>query len=259
MDYRMAVCVLASGSRGNAIYVSDGSTSILVDAGLSGIEIERRLKQRGLSPSALSAIVVTHEHADHVTGVGVLSRRYHIPVYLSAQTEQAAAPVTGKLFQSVAFEPGHAFSVFSLKLHPFTLSHDALDPVGLTVSGNGRKIGIATDMGRATALVKDHLQGCRLLVLEANHDPRMLEEGPYPWPLKQRIQSRHGHLSNMQARALLREIRHPGLSHVVLAHLSETNNTPERALGTVSDSVDPRHTRLEAAVQERCGRLLWIP
>ena len=259
MDYKLAVCVLASGSRGNAIYVSDGITSILIDAGLSGIEIERRLKCRGISPENFSAIVVTHEHTDHILGVGVLSRRYHIPVYLSGDTKRAAEPETGKLFQIVDFEPGRTFAVRSLMLHPFTLSHDAEDPVGLTLSGNGKKIGIATDMGFATGLVKDHLQECTLLVIEANHDIQMLEEGPYPWPLKQRIQGRQGHLSNVQSRDLLKEIRHRGLAHVVLAHLSETNNTPEKALRTIEGSVDSRFTRIDVALQDRCGDLLIIP
>jgi len=259
MDYKLAVCVLASGSRGNAIYVSDGITSILVDAGLSEIEIERRLKFRGISPETFSAIVVTHEHTDHILGVGVLSRRYHIPVYLSGDTKRAAEPATGKLFQSIDFEPGRTFAVRSLMLHPFALSHDAEDPVGLTLSGNGKKIGIATDMGIATGLVKDHLQECTLLVLEANHDIQMLEEGPYPWPLKQRIQGRQGHLSNVQSRDLLKEIRHRGLAHVVLAHLSETNNTPEKALHTIEGSVDSRFTRIDVALQDRCGDLLILP
>ncbi len=258
MDPKLAVCILASGSRGNAIYVSDGITAILIDAGLSGIEIERRLHSRGLSARSLSAIVVTHEHADHISGVGVLSRRWQLPVYQSDPTKKAGASATGRLCQSIAFETGKAFAVSSLTVHPFSLSHDAEDPVGLTLSANGKKIGIATDMGIATGLVKDHLRECSLLVLEANHDVRMLEEGPYPWPLKQRIRSRCGHLSNQQSRDLLREIRHRRLEHVVLAHLSETNNTPEEALRTVSASLDSRSTRLEAAVQDRCGPWLWI-
>jgi len=258
MDYKLTVCVLASGSRGNAVYVSDGTTAILIDAGLSGIEIERRLQYRGLSAGALSAIVVTHEHTDHVSGVGVLSRRHRLPVYLSAPTQRAAASATGKLFESMPFESGRPFTIQSLTLHPFSLSHDAEDPVGLVLFGNGKKIGIATDMGIATALVMEHLRECHLLILEANHDPRMLENGPYPWPLKQRIQSRNGHLSNEQSRNLLREIRHRQLEHVVLAHLSETNNTPETALRTIRGSIDSRYTRLHAAVQDRCGDLLFI-
>ncbi|MBW1776271.1 MAG: MBL fold metallo-hydrolase [Deltaproteobacteria bacterium] len=258
MDHPLSVCVLASGSRGNAVYISDGTTAILIDAGLSGIEIERRLSCRGLSPRMLSAIVVTHEHADHIQGVGVLSRRYGLPVYSSARTMQAADRFVGKVCECIPFETGREWVLGSLAMRPFALAHDAEDPSGMVVSANGKKIGIATDMGTATALVKEHLKDCHLLILEANHDPRMLEEGPYPWPVKQRVQSRCGHLSNEQTRNLLKEIRHKKLAHVVLAHLSETNNTPQKALGAVASAVDTRYTRLEAAVQDRCGELIWI-
>jgi phosphoribosyl 1,2-cyclic phosphodiesterase len=127
-----------------------------------------------------------------------------------------------------------------LTLHPFAISHDARDPSGFTISRSGRKVGIATDLGIATGMVKHHLQNCSLLVMEANHDPAMLTEGPYPWPLKQRIKSRSGHLSNQDSRDLLGEIKHDGLCHVVLAHLSETNNTADKALRAVQEALNGR-------------------
>lgn len=245
------LCVLASGSRGNSVYVSDGNNAILIDAGLSGREIDRRLRSRGLSPSSLRAIVVSHEHSDHIQGVGVLSRRWRLPVYINRKT--AAGASIGRLHQCLHFECGTAFQIGSFRIHPFSLSHDAADPSGFTIGASGWKIGIATDLGCATAMVRHHLADCRALVLEANHDPEMLLQGPYPWPLKQRIRARTGHLSNADSGALLGELSHPGLRQVVLAHLSETNNTPEKAFQTVAPFLENHLVRLSVAVQNRCG------
>ena len=256
-DFRLAVCVLASGSKGNAIYVSDGHTSILVDAGLSGREIERRLQSQGLRADDLSALVLSHEHADHVQGVGVLSRRYRLPVYVTPKTAGAAYRL-GKLSQTVHFECGETFRIGGLNIHPFSLSHDAEDPAGFTIRSNGLKLGIVTDLGMVTAMVREHLKGCHALVLEANHDDTMLINGPYPWPLKQRIRSRMGHLSNADSSTLLNDILHDSLQHVILAHLSETNNTPEEALRSVAPALSGSGTRLHVAHQHRCGDLIFI-
>ncbi|MCP4214977.1 MAG: MBL fold metallo-hydrolase, partial [bacterium] len=146
------VCALASGSKGNAIYVSDGKTSVLVDAGLSGRELERRMRSKGLDPEKLSAVLVTHEHSDHIRGAGVLSRRFRIPVYISAKTKRAADTQLGKLHESIHFEIGNGFSIGGLNVRPFSTSHDARDPAGFTVEHGGRKIGIATDLGIATSM-----------------------------------------------------------------------------------------------------------
>jgi phosphoribosyl 1,2-cyclic phosphodiesterase len=256
----LCVCLLASGSKGNAIYVSDGRTSLLVDAGLSGIEMERRFAAAGLEISTLQAIVVSHEHSDHIRGVGVLSRRYQLPVYISSGTQKACGTQLGRLHAVHHFETGRSFTLNGLTIHPFVTSHDAADPAGFTISRNGRKIGIATDLGIATGMVKEHLKTCDLLILEANHDPTMLIEGPYPWPLKQRIKSRNGHLSNQESGDLLAEIRHDGLCHVILAHLSETNNTPEIARQTVEKLLAGTDCRfdLHVARQDRCTHLLVL-
>ena len=255
-DPGLAVCVLASGSRGNAVYVSDGDTAILVDAGLSGVEIQRRMACHGLCPENLSAIVVTHEHNDHIQGVGVLARRFSLPVFMTERTHRAAPRTVGKIGDLHPVCCGTPFSVGTLDLHPFSTSHDAADPAGFTVTGNGVKIGMATDLGIATALVREHLQGCRGLILEANHDPEMLINGPYPWPLKQRISSRTGHLANPDTRNLLEEIVHDRLHHVVLAHLSEENNTPEKAARTVGRILTGSRVKLQVARQDRCGDLI---
>ena len=257
-DYNLSVCMLASGSRGNSIFVSDGLTSILIDAGLSGIEIERRMQSKGLYPEDLDAILVSHEHTDHVQGVGVLSRRFNLPVYISRGTEEAAAQHLGALHDFKRFECGTTFQIENLTIHPFSVSHDAQDPAGFTILQNGTKVGITTDLGIATAMVKEHLKGCSLLILEANHDPAMLIDGPYPWPVKQRIQSRAGHLSNEASKNLLKEIQHERLQHVVLAHLSETNNTPQKALAEVSRALIHPNTKLEIATQDECGALIHL-
>jgi phosphoribosyl 1,2-cyclic phosphodiesterase len=254
----LTVCVLASGSRGNAVYVSDGITSVLLDAGLSGKEIQRRMQQRGLEPSLLTALVVSHEHNDHVHGVGVLARRYGLPVYITRKTLRATAAHLGRVDRLEHFDCGTDFRIGELLLHPFSTSHDAVDPAGFSVRRNGVKIGIATDLGTAPAMVRHHLRDCRMVILEANHDTAMLERGPYPWSLKQRVKSRTGHLSNNASARLLQTVQHEGLEWVVLAHLSETNNTPALALDTVSRVISSCRLRLLVADQHRPGKVLSL-
>ena len=255
----LSVCVLASGSKGNAIYIGDGQTALLIDAGLSGIEIQRRMEMAQLNIQELDAIVVSHEHSDHIRGVGVLARRFNLPVYITRGTATATAGQLGRIDELHHFDIGTTFAINDLTIHPFSISHDASDPAGFTVAQNGRKIGIATDLGIATGMVKQHLKACSLLVLEANHDPVMLTEGPYPWPLKQRIKSRSGHLSNQDSRDLLNEVKHEGLCHVILAHLSETNNTPEKAFKAVQQAIEKEdRIELQVACQDRCGGLVIL-
>jgi phosphoribosyl 1,2-cyclic phosphodiesterase len=229
-----------------------------VDAGLSGVEIERRMQSRNLSPESLHAIVVSHEHEDHIRGVGILARRYNIPVYLTAKTFEAAKSLIKNIPRSVFFDCGTPFNINTLSIHPFSISHDAADPSGFTIQVNQKKIGIATDLGIVTTMVRHHLKSCDMLILEANHDPDMLFNGPYPWYLKQRVNGRTGHLSNQDSRLLLEEIQHEQLQHVILAHLSETNNTPEKALAEIRPAVDSRYTQLTVSSQDICSRLVLL-
>jgi len=225
----MRFCVLASGSKGNAAWIEAGGEAVLVDAGLSGRELIRRMTLAGLEPDRLKAILVTHEHRDHVLGVGVLARRWGLPVYINEATLDRSRPIIGSIKPHL-FSTGTDFAVGEFQIHPFSLSHDAADPVGLTFERNGTRLGLATDLGVATNLVRERLSGCRALILEANYDDQMLTEGPYPWETKRRVRSRHGHLSNENAAELLADVAHAGLIKVVLAHLSQTNNTADLAL-----------------------------
>ncbi len=257
-EFNMQICMLASGSRGNSVYISVGGTSLLIDAGLSGIEIERRMKARNLDIKNLNAIIVSHEHSDHIQGVGILARRYQLPVYISSQTLGSAAAQLGAMQQIHHFSCGTEFTVCDLSIRPFSISHDASDPAGFTIGSNGHKIGIATDLGIATAMVRQHLKDCCCLILEANHDIPMLEEGPYPWSVKQRVKGRTGHLSNESSRELLMDVMHDQMTHVILAHLSETNNTPEKALRVVTEHLPDTHLKVSVATQSAAGPVIKL-
>ncbi|HOV84735.1 MAG TPA: MBL fold metallo-hydrolase [Syntrophobacteraceae bacterium] len=225
----MALCfqLIASGSKGNAILVCSPKTRILVDAGLSARELCKRLEKTCTPANRLDALVLSHEHGDHVRGAGVLSRRFHVPVYLNQGTRENLPEQTGPMESMQIFQSGSPFSVGDLEIHPFSISHDAADPVGFVVEHNAVRLGICTDLGVATQLVRTRLRGCRGIVLEANHDTDLLLNGPYPWELKQRIRGRHGHLSNSDAYELLDTLHHDRLKTVVFAHLSEVNNHPD--------------------------------
>jgi len=244
--------VLASGSKGNSIYLATERVQLLVDAGLSAREIERRLLSISVSPKDLSGIVVTHEHVDHVRSIGSLSRRYKLPVYLNRGTYLQLPAAVGRLHEKEEFVAGRSFTIGDIILHPFSVSHDAADPVGFTLLNGSVKIGLCTDLGAATRLVHRHLEHCSALVLEANYDLEMLKNGPYPWPVKQRIKSRLGHLSNQQSGEVLKQVFNEGLQELILAHMSETNNSPEmllKAFSTILDHPMRQHLNITLASQ----------
>jgi len=234
----MSVCVsmLASGSRGNCAIVASASTSILVDAGISCRETFRRMKVVGQDPHALSAILITHEHSDHIYGLATLAKKLRIPVFMTGATHQAWARAMRnqngekpQLEKLERFESGHSFQVGDILIKPFTIPHDAADPVGFTFRAEGVKVGIATDLGYLPVSVRDHLSGSDVLVLESNHDLEMLRVGPYPWSVKQRVMSRVGHLSNGALADFFTKDYDNHATFVVLAHLSLENNHPEIA------------------------------
>ena len=235
----MNFCILGSGSKGNCTLVESGSTAVLIDAGFSGKEISRRLALIHRSPDDLTAILVTHEHGDHISGVGVLSRRCQLPVHANAGTYRAAESRVKKLYRRVEFETGTAFSVDDLEVHPFRISHDTADPVGFVLSDGKDSICFCTDTGTVTTLIRQRARQCQALILEANYDRQMLQNGPYPMQIKQRVRSNQGHLANDDAARLLAELSGSLLRKVLLAHISETNNLPELVRARIQQEVEP--------------------
>lgn len=289
LEHMVKMTVLASGSRGNSTVISTSRTRILVDVGVSCRELFKRMAAAGEDPRTLDAILITHEHQDHVQGLAVTARKLGIPVYFTEPThrewvrwmnprkrmtyadwlaarkgeaqavpvnpeidgreafeeEQSEADALGSAPQSAAetkpakdpsalpaieyFSAGEGFSVGDISVTPFTIPHDAADPVGFIFEADGVRIGFATDLGYMPPNAKRHLRGCDLLMLESNHDLDMLRDGPYPWSVKQRVLSRVGHLSNLAAAEFLEADYDGSAAYVVLAHLSESNNLPELA------------------------------
>ena len=232
----VSVTVLASGSKGNCTLVASSGTRLLVDAGLSCRELLRRLSSCGNGTSDIDAILITHEHSDHVGGLHVLAKRLKVPVYMTGATHDAyrryARDSAGNrihLERLETFQAGSSFQIGDITVTPFTIPHDAVDPVGFTFRSEGIKAAICTDLGYMPSSVKHHIRGCQVLMIESNHDLEMLRGGPYPWAVKQRVMSRVGHLSNDALADFLTTDYDGGAEFLILAHLSEQNNHPEVA------------------------------
>ncbi len=236
----MRLCLLASGSKGNAALLDDGHTCLLIDAGLSGRELCRRLDLVGVSADSIDALLITHEHADHIKGLAPMVRRFHIPVHLHTELAGRLADV-GRHESVQEFETGAPWQIGEFVVEAFPVSHDSIAPVGFTINGSLGKIGFATDLGMTTRLVECHLQNCKALVIETNHDEEMLRDGPYPWHLKQRIKSNRGHLSNTMSGQLVQNLVWPGLNAIFLAHLSDANNCPQLACRTVQNVLNSQN------------------
>lgn len=251
----LQICVLASGSSGNCTLVRSDDTAILVDAGLSGRETARRLASVGVSLDQVQAVCLSHEHNDHTAGVSVLHRRHGIALFANSGTIEALQRDSGAaaLNWSV-FQTGSPFVVGSLRIEPFSVPHDASDPVGFIVSHGAMRIGVVTDMGSVTHLIRERLRPCRAIVLEANHDVEMLQGSDRPWSLKQRILGRQGHLSNEHAADLIAEIAGPGLEQIFLAHLSAECNRADLALKTTVqrlEKIGHQHVRVSLSYPDR--------
>ena len=232
----MRVAVLASGSSGNAIWVSSGSTSVLVDAGISARKILTAID--ALDPDGtVDAVLVTHEHSDHVSGLRTLSRRTGARVYATAGTHAVVDRKLKGIGERAVVEAGERFSVGDLDVAPFAISHDCVEPVGYSITDGSERVVVATDLGIVTHAVRHHISQADCLVLEFNHDERMLMDGSYPWFLKQRILGRSGHLSNAAAARELISLRDCPTSVLVLAHLSRENNTPELASAAAAEAL----------------------
>jgi phosphoribosyl 1,2-cyclic phosphodiesterase len=256
----MRITVLGSGSSGNAILVESQCTRLLIDAGFSGRDLERRLATVDVAPESIDGLLITHDHSDHTMGMGILARRWGIPLYLTDLTRAACARLLKGTETVRRYHSSEPVVLGDLVVNPFLTLHDAVDPVAVTVTETrtGQKMGIATDLGRPTAAVRHSLRHCDLLILESNHDEILLRESPYPWSVKSRIASSHGHLSNRAAAELVTDLAHPGLAGVVLAHLSGNANDPRIAEDTVGQALERLHFGGELLVGKQHEPLLPI-
>ena len=253
---------LLSGSSGNALYIGAGDTHILVDAGVSMAKLLPQMKDAGLDPKDLDCILVTHEHSDHVQGVGVLSRKFHIPICATQGTWDGMEKKIGKIEPEHVriIEAGRDFYLGRLNIMPFSIPHDANDPVGYSFRLGGIKCAIATDIGCIKPGWMDEVAGSDVLLLEANHDVDMLRAGSYPYALKRRILGKNGHLNNDDCGRAAVELAQRGVRHIILGHLSAENNHPDLAMLTVemalrTEGIEPgRHIDLSIARRDcLCG------
>jgi phosphoribosyl 1,2-cyclic phosphodiesterase len=232
----MRFAVLGSGSAGNAAVVECGGQRLMIDAGLSAKQLSLRLQQVGIDPASLDGILLTHEHGDHVRGLKVFLKQFPIPVFATPDTTRVVREEGIKDGKWKSFEAGQVFSIGEIAVETFAIQHDAVDPVGFVVGYNTRRLGFLSDAGFVTRSMTDRLRALHGLFVEANYDEALLEaDTKRPWSIKQRISSRHGHLSNKQVAELVRDIAHPALGQVVLGHLSSDCNNPEIILGKLRE------------------------
>jgi phosphoribosyl 1,2-cyclic phosphodiesterase len=235
-------CSLASGSSGNSHLINDGKKFLLIDAGLSGKQIENKLREVDVDPKNLSAILVSHEHSDHICGVGILSRRYNIPIYANDGTWSGMASKIGNIKDEniKCFKSNENFSIGDFNIRPYKISHDANEPVGFSIANDNIKISIATDLGYISEDIIEEIKDSNLVILESNHDEEMLKAGSYPYSLKRRVLSNIGHLSNEAAGNAIVDLVSKNVKSILLAHLSKENNFPELAIATVKNILDSK-------------------
>lgn len=229
-------CPLASGSKGNCLYIGTDKTKILIDAGLSTKSIREKLAKIGVALEEIDAILVTHEHTDHIRGLTTLGNKWKIPICTNSETAKALYPLVGQLRYKI-FSNGESFVYGDIEVRPFSIQHDAVDPVAFTFKLGDVKVGVCADLGFVSSLVVKELVGCDYLYVEANHEPSMVHASARPQVYKQRVLSRLGHLSNQECAQLLENVLHPHVKHIYLAHLSSECNAPERALSVIEEKV----------------------
>jgi phosphoribosyl 1,2-cyclic phosphodiesterase len=251
----MRFASLGSGSEGNALVIQAGATCVLMDCGFTLSETDARLSRLGLEVGQLSGIVVTHEHGDHISGVARLARKYSIPVWLTHGTLRVQYSSLAGLSGLTEIIPQNSFAVGEVQVQPYIVPHDAAEPVQYVFSDGARRLGVLTDTGCATPHIEAMLSGCDALVLECNHDAAMLANGDYPYPLKQRVGGRLGHLSNADAASLLARLDTGRLQHIVAAHLSRKNNLPQLAVRALSGALNCAEDWVTVATQD--GGLGW--
>lgn len=255
----LRVGVLGSGSGGNAVIVESGKHRILLDAGFSCRELVRRMKTLSFDPMTIEALVLTHEHQDHCKGADGFAKRFKVPVWATAGTLLGAGLREERARSAVLVRSGERREVAGFQIEPFTLPHDAREPIGMVVEdGLGRRVGLVADLGCRSSLAWARLQDLDVLILETNHDLDMLRNGPYPWSLKQRVAGRHGHLSNREAAEGLPELMNDRLRWVVLYHLSRTNNLPALAAEAIGAALDREGCSAQMAVSEQFHPTPWL-
>lgn len=251
-------CPLASGSKGNCIYLGTPDIKILIDAGLSGKATIQKLSEINVAISEIDAILITHEHTDHILGLKALAGKLGIPVLANHETAKGIVDSLDFCPKFKIFSTGETFEFGGLEIHPFSIQHDTLDPVAFTVKTGSLKLGFCTDLGYATSLVKSELKKCDYLYLEANHQPSMVHASPRPDVYKRRVLSRSGHLSNEECAKILLDVAHSDLKHVHLAHLSSECNSPEVALEVVNTILEKKGIKLDicCAPQDKISRAI---
>lgn len=240
------ICALASGSNGNSYYIGNGEEAVLIDAGITTKQLLLRMKSRGLDPAKIRAVFLSHEHSDHARGIQVLSKRLTVNIWMPRKTWQVL-PEHSRPRYVKFFVPGESISLGTLNVHTFLKNHDAVEPCSFRIETKGKHIGVFTDIGQPCERIRKEVNQCHALFMETNYDEKMLWEGPYPWPLKKRVASDVGHLSNLQALELMQEEAHPGLECLFLSHLSQQNNTPSTAYTTF----EPFHQKTRVVLTSR--------
>ncbi len=246
--------ILGSGSNGNCAYLETAETRILIDAGFSLRQLRQRLALIGRAPEGLTGVLITHEHSDHINGLATLCKKLHIPVYCNRLTREAVEFQLQHRFECRVFETRQGFDVGDVVVETFDIPHDAADPVGFLLRTSAGNIGFLTDLGHATKSVLERVRTANVLVLETNHDLKMLQESSRPWSLKQRIAGRHGHLSNSDAADAAQAIMSAGLRHLYLGHLSRECNLPELAQRVIDErlrQIGATHVRTELTWQHK--------
>lgn len=253
-------CPLASGSQGNAIYVGTEQTKIIIDAGISARLLEKRLSEINVDLADIDAIIITHEHTDHIKGLATLGCKMGFPVFANSDTARAIYEILGEAPKFKIFSTGEPFEFGDIEFHPFSIQHDAVDPVGFAILMNDLKIGILADLGFPTSLVVSQLQACDYLYLEANHQVEMVHSCARPAIYKQRVLGRLGHLSNLQCAELLKALLNPKLKHVHLAHLSSECNVPALAKKIMEEMFAEEKASVEVSIayQHEISKLIRL-